>query len=232
MKKGKFIVIDGIDGSGKATQTKLLARRLRKQGYEVMVADFPQHGKKSAGPVDEYLNGKYGTAEEVGPYRASIFYASDRYAASFKIKNFLKNGGIVVSNRYVTANMGHQGGKIENDEERQKYFAWLYDLEYRIFGIPKPDINVILLADVNVTRKLVDKKKRRKYIIRKKRDIHEMDLEHLRKSEKVYLEIARSFPDFVSVECTRNGKIMTKREISDMVWDRVNNVLIEQNKIT
>ncbi|MBU4493296.1 MAG: thymidylate kinase, partial [Nanoarchaeota archaeon] len=107
--KGKFIVIAGTDGSGKATQIKILVKRLKDKGYEVEIADFPQYGKKSAALVEEYLNGKFGLAEEVGPYRASIFYACDRYAASFKIKEWLDEGKIVVSNRYVSANVGHQG---------------------------------------------------------------------------------------------------------------------------
>ena len=110
MKKGKFIVIDGTDGSGKATQTKLLVKKLRKEKYKVKLADFPQYNKKSAGLVEEYLSGKYGTEKNVGPYVASIFYACDRYDASFKIRKWLKEGNIVISNRYVTANMGHQGG--------------------------------------------------------------------------------------------------------------------------
>ncbi len=109
---GKFIVIEGLDGSGKSTQSKLLTQYLRKEGYKVEKIDFPQHGEKSAGLVDEYLNGKYGSSEEVGPYRASVFYACDRYDASFKIRKWLKEGKIVVSDRYVASNVGHQGGKI------------------------------------------------------------------------------------------------------------------------
>ncbi|HDH07740.1 MAG TPA: thymidylate kinase, partial [Candidatus Moranbacteria bacterium] len=147
MKIGKFIVIDGTDGSGKATQTKLLVERLKNDGHDVEIADFPQYGKKSAGLIEKYLNGKYGSAEEVGPYRASIFYACDRYDASFKIRKAVEEGKIVISNRYVTANMGHQGGKIKDPEERKKYFNWLYNLEYETFSIPRPDLNIILHVD-------------------------------------------------------------------------------------
>ncbi len=86
MKKGAFIVLDGTDGSGKATQTKLLLKKLRGAGHKAELIDFPQYGKKSAGLIEEYLNGRYGKPESVGPYRASIFYACDRYAASFKIR--------------------------------------------------------------------------------------------------------------------------------------------------
>jgi len=132
------------DGSGKATQTNLLVDRLRQSGYQVEVADFPRYGKKSAALVEDYLNGKFGSPKEVGPYRASIFYAIDRYDASFEIKKWLEQGKIVICNRYVSANMGHQAGKIENKEERDKFLNWLEDLEFNIFNIPKPDVVIFL----------------------------------------------------------------------------------------
>jgi len=223
--KGKFIVIDGTDGSGKATQTALLVQKLRAAGYDVEVADFPQYGQKSAGLVEEYLNGKYGTADEVGPYRGSIFYACDRYDASFKIKKWIGEGKIIVSNRYVTANMGHQGGKIKDRAERKKYFDWLYNLEYEIFGIPRPDLNIILHVDASVAQQLVDGKGAREYVGGTKRDIHEADLEHLKNAEKVYLEIAGSFPDFALIECTRGEKIMPKEEINNLLWEKVTALL-------
>jgi len=139
MGEGKFIVLDGTDGCGKATQTKLLVDRLRKEGNSVFMLDFPQYGERSAALVEDYLNGKFGSAEEVGPYRASIFYACDRFAASREARSKIENGEICISNRYVSANMGHQSGKIANLEERDKFLAWLENLEYRIFGIPRPD---------------------------------------------------------------------------------------------
>ncbi len=107
MKRGKLIVIDGTDGSGKATQTNLLVEKLKQKNYDVEIADFPQYGLRSSALVEDYLNGKFGTAKEVGPYRASIFYACDRYAASFKIKKWLEQRRIVICNRYVSANQGH-----------------------------------------------------------------------------------------------------------------------------
>lgn len=225
-KKGKFIVIDGTDGSGKATQTEILVKKLKKTRHEVKVFDFPQYGKKSAGLVEEYLNGKYGKAQEVGPYRASIFYAVDRYDASFKIKKYLKEGKIVISNRYVTANMGHQGGKIKSLKERKNYFKWLYNLEYGIFGISKPDLNIILHVDAAIAQKLVDNKEKRNYIKgSKKRDLHEGDLKHLRDAERVYLEIAKTFPNFSLIKCTENKNIMTREKISELVWDKIKKVL-------
>ncbi len=120
-KKGKLIVFEGIDGSGKSTQSKLFKRYLEKQGEEVIEISFPQYGKKSAGLIEEYLKGVYGSAEEVGPYRASIFFACDRYDASFQIKEWLEKGKIVIADRYVSSNAGHQGGKINNPQERTNF---------------------------------------------------------------------------------------------------------------
>jgi dTMP kinase len=226
MKKGKFIIIDGTDGSGKATQTDLLVKKIRQSGQSVKVFDFPQYGKKSAGLVEEYLNGQYGSAREVGPYRGSIFYACDRYDASFKIRKYLEEGKIVISNRYVTANMGHQGGKIVNFKERKKYFDWLYNLEYGIFGIPQPDLNIILHVDAAIAQELVDNKNVRNYIRgKKKRDLHEKDLKHLRDAEKVYLEIAKTMKNFRLVSCTEDNHIMTREKISELVWKEVKKVL-------
>ncbi|MDD5290866.1 MAG: dUTP diphosphatase [Patescibacteria group bacterium] len=229
-KKGKFIVIDGTDGSGKATQTQMLFTRLENSGLPVAMIDFPQYGEKSAGLIEKYLNGDYGKADEVGPYRASIFYACDRYDASFKIKKWLGEGKIVIANRYVTANMGHQGGKIANPLERKNYFSWLYELEYEIFNIPKPDLNIILHVDAAIAQKLVDQKGHRDYINGAKRDLHEADINHLRRAEQVYLEIARTFPDFTLIECTRNGEIMTRQEIHNLVWQEVNRLISFREK--
>lgn len=224
MEKGKFIVIDGTDGSGKATQTELLVKRLKKEKCKVKIFDFPQYGNKSAGLVEEYLNGKYGDAKSVGPYRASIFYACDRYDASFKIRKFLENGYVVVSNRYVTANMGHQGGKITDAKKRKEYFAWLYNLEYVIFEIPRPNLNIILHVDAAVAQKLVDSKGKRGYT-KKKRDLHEKDLKHLRDAEKVYLEIAKTMKNFKLISCTQHNCIMDRNVISELVWKEAKKII-------
>lgn len=193
MTKGKFIVIDGTDGSGKATQTKLLVKALKKSGKDVEVVDFPQYGAKSAGLVEEYLNGKYGTAKEVGPYIASIFYACDRYDASFKIKSWLEEGKIVISNRYVSSNMGHQSGKIHSRTKREEYLDWLDNLEFKLFSIPRPDLTMLLYIDPITGQKWVDKKGHRDYVGGKKRDIHEADLQHLKDAADAYHFVATKY---------------------------------------
>jgi len=222
---GKFIVIDGTDGAGKKTQADILKTRLEKNGLAVELADFPQYGQKSAGLVEEYLNGKYGGASEVDPRVASIFFAVDRYDASFKIRKWLEDNKIVISNRYVTANMGHQGSKFTDHSERRNYLDWLYDLEYKIFKIPKPDLNIILHVSPEISQKLVDQKGPRDYVGGQKRDIHEADINHLRAAEQTYLDIARTYLNFALIECVKNDEIMSREEIAELVWQEVSKII-------
>ncbi len=228
-QKGKFIVIDGTDGTGKTTQTQMLLDTLKSEGYEVEITDFPQYGNKSAGMIEEYLNGKYG---QVGPEAASIFYAIDRFDASFKIREWLNNGKIVISNRYVTANAGHQGGKIHDEVERLRFFRWLDNLEYNIFAIPKPDLNIILHMPAEMAQKLVDKKSvdSRIYANGKKRDLHEADIKHLKNAEKVYLQIAKLFPNTKLVECVILGKLLSPPEVNNKVWELVRRIALKDIK--
>jgi len=230
---GKFLVFEGIDGSGKSTQMKLLVKNLKKAGYKTEMIDFPQYGQKSAGPVEEYLNGRYGGSEEVGPYRASIFFACDHFDGSFKIKKWLKEGKIVVSDRYFHSNIGHQGGKIKDRKKRKKYLKWLFDMELNIFGIPNPDFTFILKVPPKISQSLVgritDKKKKAKkklYLGNKKRDLHEKDINHLINTERSYLEAAREFPkDFTLVECMEKNKLLSSEVIHQKIWKIVKRIL-------
>ena len=224
--KGLFILIEGTDGSGKTLQTKILVKRLKKLGNKVQEISFPRYGNKSSALVEDYLNGKFGSAREVGPYRASMFYALDRYAASFDIKKWLKQGKIVVCNRYVGSNLAHQGGKISNKSERKKYFAWDYNLEYNIFGLPKPDISIILHVTPKISQELVDKKGEREYLHGKKRDIHEDDLNHLSDAEHAYLQIAKTFKEYKLVECVEKNKILQPKIIHQKIRQIIKSQII------
>jgi dTMP kinase len=212
MRQGKFIVIEGTDGSGKGTQLQLLKTYLEAQGKAFEMVDFPQYDHFSGAFVAKYLRGEYGSAKDVGPYRASLLYAIDRYDKSFDIKKWLKEGTLVLSNRYVSASMGHQAGKIQNKKKRDAYLSWLIDLEYRILNIPKPDMTILLYMPPEIGQQLVDNKKARKYTQGKKRDIHEADLAHLREASKAFLYVAKKYKWKV-VECTKDGVLLSKEEI-------------------
>ncbi|MDP2736143.1 MAG: thymidylate kinase [bacterium] len=224
-RKGKFIVFEGIDGSGKSTQLELLALRVQRErpGAAILTFDFPQYQKKSAGMVEEYLSGKYGLQSDVNPYAASVFYAIDRYDISFKLNESLRRENILLSDRYVGSNIGHQGGKIRDAKKREAYFDWLYELEYGIFKVPKPTVSLILNVPPRVARELCNNRERRK---KKKEDIHERDLAHLTHASKAYLHAAKAFPkDFKMVECVEGKRLLSRQEVHEKVWDIVRRIL-------
>ncbi|MEM3154215.1 MAG: dTMP kinase [Candidatus Woesearchaeota archaeon] len=221
--KGVFIVIEGTDGTGKATQTQKLVEFLRSQGKNVAVFDFPQYGQPSCYFVERYLNGAYG---QLPPHTASLFYALDRFEAGSKIRQALEEGKIVVSNRYVASNMAHQGGKIGDAKKRQEYFAWNDNLEYGILGIPRPDLNIILHIPAEIAQQLVDKKDSRAYVGGQKRDLHEKDIEHLKRAEQVYIEITKLFPQkFTLISCMEGERLMTIDEIHSKIAEIVKKLL-------
>ena len=223
MKKGVFIVFEGIDKSGKETQSRLLAKHLEELKKPVTLIHFPQYGEKSAGLIENYLEGKYGSAEEVGPYRASIFYAADRYDKSFEIRELLKEGRVIIADRYWASNIGHQGGKIESREERKKFFQWLYNLEFQIFSIPHPDLTLLLKTSPVLTQKLAQEQGRA--------DLHENDIQHEEKALRAYLEVAQEFPkQFKIIECVDQQGFLDPRLIHQKVWEAVASFLLTDKK--
>lgn len=223
---GLFIVIEGIDGSGKTTQSKRLVARLKKLGCKVKTFDFPQYSKPSSYFVKRYLQGFYGDTEEVYPKKASLFYALDRFDTSERIRSWLWQGYIVVSNRYVGSNLGHQGAKIQDKAERKKFFKWLFELEYKILGVPKPDKNILLHVPAKIAYTLIEKKGKRDYIRGARRDIHETNIAHLKKAEATYLEIVKLFPrDFIFIQCMRNNQLLSEKEVHKKVWSKVKRLL-------
>lgn len=222
--KGKLIVIDGIDGSGKSTQLEMLKAELRANGFETETIHFPRHGAPTAFLVGQYLKGAY---KDLNPYAASIFYAVDRFDASSTIKNWLLEGKIVLSDRYVTANAGHQGCKISEEMERFKFFKWLDNLEYHIFSLPKPDLNVILNMPYLSAHKLLNARKTKADHMDK---MHQTSLTHLRLAQIVYLQLAQLFPNTKLVECLRGKAVLSAQEIHNDVWDLVRRIALKDLK--
>jgi len=223
--QGVFIVIEGTDGSGKGTQFKLLKERLAAYGYDVATFDFPQYDSPSSYFVKEYLNGNYGSAEAVGPYSASLFYALDRYEAAGNIRKALSEGKIVLANRFAGSNMAHQGGKFNHSEERRGFFLWDDSLEFQMLNIPRPLISFVLRVPAEVAQRLVDQKDARTYTD-KKRDLHEADLNHLRRSVEVYDELCSLFPrDFFPIDCTRDGALLSVPAINNLIWRQLESIL-------
>jgi thymidylate kinase/thymidylate synthase ThyX len=225
MSDGLFLVIEGTDGSGKGTQFKLLAERLKDAGYNVSTFDFPQYEQPSSFFVREYLNGKYGSAEEVGPYTGSIFFSLDRYQAAPAIRKALEAGHIVLCNRFTGSNMAHQGTKFDHPEQRRGYFVWLDNLEFQMLGIPRPTMSFVLRVPAEIAQSLVDQKGERSYTD-KKRDIHEADLKHLQRSVEVYDDLCQLFPkDFTPIDCTKNNMLQSITAINNLLWEKISTML-------
>tara|TARA_Y100000310_G_C20698061_1_gene827126 strand:- start:1440 stop:2093 length:654 start_codon:yes stop_codon:yes gene_type:complete len=215
-KKGKFIVFEGIDGAGKTTQTNLLIQHLKKNRRKVVFIHFPQYETKSGGLIENYLQGHYG---KVGPYQASVFYAADRFDGGFRIKNWLKGGYIVVADRYLASNIGHQGGKIRSVKAREKFFHWLYDFEYKLFKIPKPTLSFLLKMPPRTAQRLTKKHS-------KKLDIHEKDILHLQHADQAYQHAAEVFPrDFQIIDSMSGKTLRSPKDIHKEVWGKVQNLL-------
>jgi dTMP kinase len=203
---GRLIAIEGTDGSGKATQSKLFAQWLQGQGHDVQTADFPRYHQPSAYFVEKYLSGGYGDLAANGPYRSSLFYALDRFDASFGIRQALAAGKTVVTDRYVGSNMGHQGSKIASASDRRDYFVWNEHLEYDILGLPRPDLNIFLHMPTAIARRLIDQRGRH--------DLHEDDQDHLEKAEQSFMQVCEIFPQaYVKIECAISGQ---PRAIADI----------------
>lgn len=221
LHRGKFIVIDGSDGAGKKTQADLLIARLKSEGLDVAVYDFPQYEETFFGQmVGRYLNGEFGQADDVNPYLASLLYAGDRWQASDSIKAELAAGKIVIANRYIQSNMGFQAAKFKTKTEKSRYLNWLEKLEYQIYEIPKADLVIYLYVSYDISQKLVDKKAKRSYT-ELKRDIHENNSDFLRRVEKSYLFLARENSEWRKIDCEKNGGILPIAEIEKKVYEVV-----------
>lgn len=214
-KEGVLIVLEGTDGAGKSTQFEILTHRLEDAGYDIATFKFPQYNEPSSYFIQEYLKGSYGTVDEVGPYTASLFYALDRFAAADRIRQELSQGKIVVVDRYTGSNMAHQGTKFHHADQRRGYFIWLDNLEFELLRIPRPNANFVLNVPAETAFSLLTDSEKTK-------DIHEVDIEHVRRSVDVFNDLSQLFPkDFIRVDCTRGGNLLSKEIISNLIWEKV-----------
>ena len=215
--KGKLIIIEGSDGSGKATQTEKLFQRLLFEKFRVKKIEFPNYASQSSALVKMYLNGEFGTdPDTISPYIASSFYAVDRYA-SFKKEweAFYLDGGIILADRYTTSNMVHQAAKIDGDVEKDKFIEWLYNFEYHIFGLPVPDYVVFLDMPSEFSLGLIAQ--RASKAIDVSQDIHEADENYLIKSYNNANRIASKY-NWHRVKCIKNSSLKTINEIHEEVY--------------
>lgn len=223
--KGKLIVIEGTDSSGKETQTKRVVERLTAEGFNILKVEYPNYKSQSSALVKMYLNGEFGDkASDINPYSASAFYAVDRYA-SYKKEwaEFYNDGGIIIADRYTTSNMIHQASKISDNNEKKIYLDWLYDFEFTKMGLPVPDMVVFLNMPPEMSIKLMEMRKN-KISGETEKDIHEKDSEYLRNSYMNACFIAENYK-WEKVDCSVDGNLRTIEEIGEEVYIKIKKIL-------
>lgn len=212
MKKGKLVVIEGIDGSGKTTQIELLKKNLALQGLALEAISFPRYDDNAYGMlVNRYLEGEFGKLGEVDPHFLALMYAGDRLLAKPKIESWLSEGKLVIANRYVSASKAHLGVNLP-EEKRQDFFNWLDELEYKTNGIPKEDQTILLSVDPKVAQQNI--------LVKVHLDIHEQNLKHLQEANKIYLELAKE-ENWQVVYCMDDGKMKTKEKIQQQILENI-----------
>ncbi|WP_162162953.1 dTMP kinase [Gorillibacterium massiliense] len=187
--KGKIMVLEGIDGSGKSTQAKMAADYFADKGVPALYYKFPRYQETFFGKeVANYLNGKFGGVDETHPKLSSLLYAGDRFEKKGFLLKELSKGTVIVLDRYVTSNIAHQGAKLP-EEEFADFKVWVEELEYGVYGLPKPALTVFLDMPPGVTDSLVDKRVPREYTHMQK-DIHEADKSYLHRVYDAYRVMA------------------------------------------
>lgn len=221
---GKLIAIEGTDASGKQTQSELVKKRLSEFGKDTRLVSFPAYENASSSLVKMYLNGDFGSKpNDVNAYAASTFYAADRFA-TFRTDwgNDYKDGTVIIADRYVPSNIIHQASKL-NDDEKDNFINWLETLEYEIYGLPRPDLTVFLDMPTDCAAKLMAERAN-KIDNSEKKDIHESDVQYLKKSHDHALSVAERC-GWLVIPCATNGIIRSIDEINDDIMEAVYRVL-------
>lgn len=218
---GKLYVIDGTDASGKQTQFEKLQQRLKKENIDFKTVSFPNYDSPSSSLVKMYLSGEFGeNAKDVSPYIASTFYAADRYATyKTKLEEYYNDGGIILADRYTTANMVHQAGKIKDKQEREKFLNWLWDFEFNLYKLPVPTKVFFLNMPPEYAFELM-KNRENKFTHEAQKDIHERDKNHIIDSYNAACDVAKKY-NWVTIDCIKDNKIRTIEEIHEDIFKQI-----------
>jgi dTMP kinase len=230
MQKGMFIVLDGNDGSGKATQSALLAEYLKTQGIESEKIDFPRYHTNFFGAlVGECLAGKHGDFLHMDPKIASSLYALDRLESSPDIQSALAEGKIVIADRFASSNQIHQGGKIADVEERKTFLKWLDTMEHEVLGIPRPDAIIYLRVPVEISLNLLSEKRKAKIggLEDGQKDTVEEDRNYLERSHETANWLASHQPNWHIIDCLKNGTMRSREDIHAEVVQAISSILIK-----
>lgn len=222
-----FIVLEGVDGSGKSTQIANLQRMFAEQGIPTQYLHFPRFDAPYFGDlIARFLRGELGSIEQVDPYIVAMLYAGDRRDAAAMIRGWMDEGKVVICDRYVYSNIGYQCAKVADEAEREKLREWILSLEYDYFAIPRPDVSLFLDVPFAFTeRKLIQEVREgddRAYLNGKK-DIHEQSLDLQRAVRQVYIDAAQHDENMFVVDCSSEGEMASPEVIFERIKIIVNN---------
>ncbi len=224
---GRLIAVCGTDGTGKSTQTELLVDRLASAGRTVRSISFPRYGQGFFGDlIERYLRGEFARkAGDVSPYLAALPYACDRWEVSEKLRRWVDGGHVVICNRYVPANQAHQGAKLPSERERAEFFDWVDRLEFGVFGLPRPDLNLLLDLPTEISARLISGRTVRADAA-PEQDIHEQDADYLAATAAAYRALAAARPaEWTVIACSEGGAVLPREAIAERVWDAVLRIL-------
>jgi len=219
-----LIAIEGIDGSGKGTQAQILTDRLKENGFSSELVSFPQYDQTLFGSaIGDFLNGKFGSLNEVNPFLASLLYAGDRFESKPMLMNLLEKNDVVVLDRYVSSNIAHQGSKLSGDQQAD-LIEKIRKIEFEINGLPQTDLTILLDITSSLSQNLIARKQKRTYTD-SKADLQEADSEYLASVRDVYITLADQSEDWTVVPVGLEGKEGTEprtiEEISEEIWKTV-----------
>lgn len=222
-KQGRLIVVEGIDGSGKTIQIELLKQALASQGVPLEALEaisFPRYEDNIYGKlIKRYLEGEFGSIDEVNPYLMALAYAGDRALAKPLIEEWLSDGKIVIADRYVSSSKAHLGANLA-DEKRAEFTAWLDELEYNTNNIPREDLTILLSVDPKIGQQNSANQ-----------DIHEKNIKHLEVANKIYLDLAKKEDSWYVIDCMKDGRMRTREEIHQQIIVILRNAQNDRNSI-
>ena len=224
-----LIVLEGLDGAGKSTQLRMLTDYIAATGRQVDYLHFPRYDAPVFGEmIARYLRGDYGSIEQVHPQIVALLFAEDRRTAAPLIREKLDAGHCVILDRYVYSNIAFQGSKLSDPKESEALCDWIFDLEYKQFGIPVPDLNLFLDVPISfVDEKLhnIREGSDRDYL-GGKGDIHEADIEFQKRVRAIYLDRCRRDRDFTRIDCSdSDGRMLDEKSIFERIRTQVDNIL-------
>jgi dTMP kinase len=220
--RGKLIVLEGIDGTGKSTQTTRLAEIIEQTGHHVVTISFPQYDLPTGDLITRHL--KNGEFADASPQAISTMYALDRFAACPSIKQELEAGSIVIATRYTISNAAYQGAKLTDPHDRIAFFKWLDTLEHTYLVIPRPNLNIVLHVNTHSSHELIQQR------AQKTGDtlhLYEKNQPFLETVNEIYAHLAELYPNTKMVECMDNGKLLDEQTISNRVWDLVRRLVLK-----